>query len=71
MFFKRNLIKNIQLGTLVEAGDQELKEIKGSTHHFCYLSKVMSGTCTSTTARLINNTKTSVPGKLLKQYISK
>ena len=34
-----------------------------STHHFCYLSRAMSETSTSTDARLINNTKTSVPGK--------
>ena len=51
------------IGTLVELSDSELKQVMSGTHHFCYLSLVMSEILTSTTARLINNTKAQVPGK--------
>ena len=34
-----------------------------TTHHFCYMSIVISETNTSTTVSLINNTKAQVPGQ--------
>ena len=61
--FQEEINKKIPLGILVEVSDQELKEIMAFTHHFCYLSMVMSKSSASTQTRLINNTKTSVPGK--------
>ena len=60
--FQEEINKNIELGTLVEVSDQELVAIFQSTHHFCYLSMVMSENSESTQARIINNTKTVVPG---------
>ena len=61
--FEQEIDKKIKIGTLVELSDSEQKQIIKGTHHFCYLSLVMIETSTSTTARLINNTKTQVPGK--------
>ena len=57
--FEKEIDKKIQIGTLVKVDYQELKQIMSSIHHFCYLSLVMLETSTSTSARLINNTKTS------------
>ena len=43
--------------------ESEANETMKSTHHFTLLAMVMSETSTSTSARLINNTKTQVPGQ--------
>ena len=61
--FPKEIYKKIEIGTLVEMSDDELKETMKTTHHFCYLAMVMSETSTSTSAILINNTKTQVPGQ--------
>ena len=55
--FQKEIEKKINIWTLVA------KETMKSTHHFTLLAMVMSETSTSTSARLINNTKTQVPGQ--------
>ena len=60
--FQEEIKKKIELGTLVEVSDQELEGIMQSTHHFYYLSMVISENSESTQTHLINNTKTVVPG---------
>ena len=60
--FQQEIQNKIDLGTLVELSSEELEGILQSTHHFCYLSMVMSENSESTAARMINNTKTEVPG---------
>ena len=40
--FQKEIDKKIEIGTLAEMSDDELKETIKTTHHFCYLSMVMS-----------------------------
>ena len=61
--FQKEIEKKIEIGTLVAMSDAEVKETMKSTHHFTLLAMVMSETSSSTSARLINNTKTQVSGQ--------
>merc|ERR1711915_369422 len=61
--FQKEIEKKINIVTLVAMSESEVKETMKSTHHFTLLAMVMSETSTSTSARLINNTKTQVPGQ--------
>ena len=60
--FQEKINEKIDIGTLVEVGEDELKNILAGTHHFTYLSVVTSETSETTSTRLINNTLSSVPG---------
>ena len=60
--FQDKIQEKIDIGTLIEVGEKELKGILAGTHHFTYLSVVTSETSETTSTRLINNTLSSVPG---------